>query len=516
MADLWIPRPDQRLALDFLEARDSAAVWSGTGSGKTAMAGLWMAERMHDRFTAARALIVAPRLVAVHGWPGQMRRWGHMAPLGESMRVLGAQDFGLTAADMVTIRKADGSSRVKRVPRGSEFTVDPQDGVLGERRASSHTFEDKRATKRHLQSLRERVHLVSWDFFPWLVKAYGSNFPYDMVVFDESSFLRDQDSERSRAARFAVHKLGVVEHQLQLTASPGDNHLEALWHQTHLLRRGLLGETLTQFRETFCNPGARNWQTGQVYDWVQNGAMSGIMQQRIGTVAISLPESLGIEVLQVEQPAGMSNRARSAYFEVEATSVWVEGENRVVAGSEAVVHAKLRQIANGFVYLGDTMDETRHVLELGREKMERVEELIEAMPGQVLIAYEWSEELRRLKATLGRHVKDIRERDAMGAFLAGKLKALAVHPASAGHGVDGLQARTNQIVWTCVPQDLELFRQTNGRLKRPGQNEATVMAHMLYVPGTREETILRRTLPRKWADASRILSSVEAAGKIAA
>jgi hypothetical protein len=150
-----------------------------------------------DDCVLSRVLIVAPKLVAQQGWPLQWQLWGHVQHLASEVRVIGFEDLGLW--------RPAGVIRLD--------------------------FKDKRATKSHLLSLRERIHVCSWDAFPWLAKAYGKNWPYDGVVFDESSFLRDQQSERGKAARHAVHRTGVVEHVLELTAtadrlSASARHLE--------------------------------------------------------------------------------------------------------------------------------------------------------------------------------------------------------------------------------------------------------------------------------------------------
>lgn len=449
----WTPRPDQRAVMEFLDGRQKACLFSPTGAGKTAMAATWANAAMNDKCELARMLIVAPKLVAQQGWPAEMQKWGHLQGMRD-MRVLVNKDFGLV--------------------RGS------LNGGM--------EFNNKSATKRYLLGLKERVHVVSWDFWPWLVKAYGKNWPYQGVIFDESSFLRDQGSTRCRAARHVVHKLQAVSHVLELTGTPNANHGEAIYAQIDLVAPGLLGNTLTEFRAKWCVPASQNWQTGQVYSWKINPVLQDTLNGLVADVAVSVPSSLAVRLLEVEQGVTLCDAARSAYDDFERDWVW----NGITAGSEAVLHGKLRQMASGFVY-----DDNNNAVPLDTGKMERLEELVESIDGPVLVAFEFQEELRRIKKILGRHVQDIRENGAKAAFVGGKLKVLAVHPASAGHGVDGLQQVSNQVIWTTVPQDRELYDQLNGRLHRHGTQAETVFVHHLMARGTVEERILYDVLPGK-------------------
>lgn len=458
---VWVPRPDQEAVLAFLEPRDKAAVWAPTGAGKTAIASAWADWHLHDRFSLGRLLIVAPPIVARDSWAANSGQWAHVARVLQSSRLLGSADFDLT--------------------RGPDKAL---------------CFRDKRATKRHLQTLRERVHIVPWSYFPFLAEAYGVNWPYQGVIFDEASFLRDQGSTRSVAAWRCVHKRGMT-HVLELTATSNANSDEAVYSQIELLHKGLLGRTLTEFRETYCIPDSKNWQTGQVYSWRIAPAMRAEFERRCATVAISVPDNLGIEVLPVEHWVDVeAGEQREAYDAIGEHMVWRD----VVCGSAGVRHLKLRQIASGFVYIGD--DDDRVVKTLSRAKQDKLQEVVASIPGQALVAYEFDAERALLGTTFGpKECRDIRERGALEDFKAGKLKLLSLHPKSAGHGIDGLQERAKDVLWMSVPEDAELWHQVNGRLKRPGQDAPTVMAHVLITRGTVEEDIWRDTLPGKDSNA---------------
>ena len=455
MSDFWIPRPDQQQVMEFILPRKRAAVWSPPGGGKTVMAATWLEDGMCNTLDIKRVLIVAPKMVAETGWPVQLGLWSHLRHLAADARVITNQDLG---------RRTGPARRLE--------------------------FIDKRATKKHLLGLRERIHVCSWDQFPWLAKAYGTGWPYDALVLDESSFVRDQGSDRGRAARHVVQRTGVVEHLLELTATPAVNHEEAAYAQLDLIEPGLLGRNLTDFREQFCLPASRDWRTGQVFSWKVAPAMRGEYERRCASVAVSVPPSLGVPLVEAPVWVDLPDVTRAAYRDMERDLVW----SGVIAGSAAVQHLKLRQMASGFVY-----DDTGQAIGLDTVKMQRLAELVEEIDEPILVAFAFDEELARLRGLFPGQVADIRERGARERFEQGKLRVLAVHPASAGHGVDGLQRVCRHIVWTTVPEDRELYDQTNGRVHRHGTQADTVFCHVLVSRNTVEGDIWREVLPGKLA-----------------
>jgi SNF2 family DNA or RNA helicase len=78
---------------------------------------------------------------------------------------------------------------------------------------------------------------------------------------------------------------------------------------------------------------------------------------------------------------------------------------------------------------------------------------------------------------------------AMKRWQAGQVEILLLHPASAGHGVDGLQAGGAIVVWYSPTWSLELYQQANARLIRYGQKN-TVLVGVLVAEGTIDEEVM--------------------------
>ena len=457
---IWTPRPDQRAVLDAWGDRWRGALWLPTGAGKTAIASTLLERWLFDECSVSMALIVAPKLVARDGWTTEWQRWEQFYPLAAEARVI--------TFDMLGMKR----------------------GAAGE----GLVFTDKRATKARLRALGGRIHICSWGAFPFVAQAWGKNWPYEAFVPDESSFLRDGRSERGRAARHAVHRTGRVTRLVELTATPNANDAEAVVPQLDLIERGALGSSLIDFREAYCQPKTKNWQTGVVYSWELRPDKRANYDAVCSRLAISAPSALRVPLLQVEQRipwASRSELTREAYAAMRKNAVW----RGIVAGSEAVVQGKLRQMANGFVYRNDDAEDA--LVNLDDEKTDRLAELVEAVDGPVLVGYHFKQELWRLRERFKGAVMDIREPTALATFKAGGLKLLAAHPASAAHGIDGLQRVCSTGVWMSVPQDQELRQQLEGRIARHGTEAESVTWHYLIAEGTVERDIYDEVLPGK-------------------
>jgi SNF2 family DNA or RNA helicase len=77
---------------------------------------------------------------------------------------------------------------------------------------------------------------------------------------------------------------------------------------------------------------------------------------------------------------------------------------------------------------------------------------------------------------------------ALEDWQAGRLRMLIAHPASAGHGIDGLQARGRVLVWFGLNWSLELYLQFNARLHRQGQS-APVVCHRILTRDTLDDAV---------------------------
>jgi SNF2 family DNA or RNA helicase len=154
----------------------------------------------------------------------------------------------------------------------------------------------------------------------------------------------------------------------------------------------------------------------------------------------------------------------------------------VTAVNAAVLAGKLAQMANGAVYT-----DAGGVEEIHEAKLDALEEIVEqGEPVLCFTAYVHDQD--RIKKRFPQAVVFDGER-SLRAWQAGRIDLLLMHPASGGHGVDGLQVGGSVAVWFALPFSLDLYEQANARLHRSGQaNQVTV--HHLVATGTVDEKIM--------------------------
>ena len=477
MADVLTLRGYQQDMRAWAWARPRCALWADMGLGKTPTALMAMLDALYDRVDVDRWLVVGPRLVVEDTWPRQIRRWRQTA--GLRFRLLGPVDFGMKAS------YADNGRRA---------------GLTFGGRA------EKRQAKLGFLTAREPVTLVSWDWFPWLVKACGVNWPWDGLVLDEAIFAASSTSDRHKAAYQVIHRLGAVRRVIELTGAPAPNGYQALHGQIRLLDGGQrLGRTLTEFRDNWQVPDTINKRTQQVWSWRLAPGARARIDAAVGDLAValrtedylSLPEMV-VNDVWVELPL----RARRTYDDMERDLVARVGDIDVLAASEGVLVSKLLQIASGAMYSNEGV-----ALELHAVKLDRLAELLEAEPGPVLLAYgfkpEWARVKRRFPAA--RHVRDA---GALEAFRAGRCKLLCMHPASGGHGLDGLQEVSSCAVWFGATYNADHWLQFNKRLHRDGQRAGRVVVHRLLAAGTIEEYVAGQALSEKLSEQAHLLRAL--------
>lgn len=91
----------------------------------------------------------------------------------------------------------------------------------------------------------------------------------------------------------------------------------------------------------------------------------------------------------------------------------------------------------------------------------------------VLVAYWFKHDLERIQKRV-KGVRVLKDSKDIADWNAGKIKVLAIHPASAGYGLN-LQDGGHLIVWFGLTWNLELYQQLNVRLGRQGQkNPVTI------------------------------------------
>lgn len=433
----WIPRGYQARAVERAE-QASCLLAIEMGLGKTAIA-LTAAANLLARFSALRVLVIAPKRVADATWPAEIAKWDHLSGL-----------------------------RVCRLNKGPK-----------ERLAA-------------LFPMRHDIYIIGRELVPWLVKTFkhpdGNRWPFDMVIIDESTSFKSPDADRFRALR-AVRKR--MAHVLCLTGTPISNSYLDLWGQMFLVDGGAsLGHSYTSYRLSHFTSDYMGFK----YE-LRPGAKK-LIEEAVRSSVLSLRAEDYLElpdVITVDTKVDLPEHAKKVYRDLEKQGLSeLSDAEEVTALSAAAVANKLLQVASGFVYADidatapqpKSADRVTH--HLHDAKMDALEDILESTAENVVVVYAFQADLARLQKRFG--AVDVRERGAVDRWNAGKIRVLALHPASGGYGLN-LQFGGRRLVWYTLTWSLEQWLQTIARLQRTGQTQQ-VFIHRLLATSTIEERIV--------------------------
>lgn len=335
-----------------------------------------------------------------------------------------------------------------------------------------------RALRMAALSRQADVHVINRENFAWLVELVaesGEPWPWDCVIVDENIGFKDRGSKSWKALK---RIRGQVKRLYMLTGTPTPNGLMELWAQVSIMDQGQrLGRSLTAYRDRWFAPDKRNGMV--VYTWKLRPGAEAEIYAAVSDVMLSVQGGVSLpQRIDNVVPVAVGDAARRRMREIEQTMV----TGNVSASSAGVLAGKLAQMANGAVY-----DDLGAVEEIHQAKLEALGEIVEqGEPVLCLITYrhDWA----RIKAAFPQ-ARQFDGEASLRAWQAGKVPLLVMHPASGGHGVDGLQLGGNTVVWFGLPFSLDLYQQANARLHRSGQTRGVVVHH-LVAQGTVDERVM--------------------------
>jgi SNF2 family DNA or RNA helicase len=167
----------------------------------------------------------------------------------------------------------------------------------------------------------------------------------------------------------------------------------------------------------------------------------------------------------------------------------------ILAANAAAVTSKLQQMASGFVYDSQRVasdapgkfTSSKEAVWFSSHKFDRLDELLEEnQHANTLLVYQFQEEVAELRRRYPR-LATLDDERAIERWNAGQIQLLAVHPKSAGHGLN-LQHGGAHMVFLSLPWSLELYEQVIGRLHRSGQLR-DVWVYVLLAEKTVDEKI---------------------------
>jgi SNF2 family DNA or RNA helicase len=302
---------------------------------------------------------------------------------------------------------------------------------------------------------------------------------FDGIVFDELTRLKNPSGKRFK---FLLKILDQFKIRWGLTGSFTSNGLEDVFGQCKVVDQTLLGRSKGAFLQQYfycVNRDFGQWEPlPQALPKVMEAIKPATYVLEPGEYKDKLPP-LNIVEIRCELDD------REPYENMKKEYVHEE----ITAPTAAAATNKLQQLTSGFAY-----DSQGHAQWFGRQKFESLRDILdENQRDNTIIVYNYKEELAELQRSF--NVTTIDAPDAIERWNAGKIELLAIHPKSAGHGLN-LQFGGNKIVFLSLPWSLELFEQTVGRLHRSGQTR-DVWCYIIMCNKTIDERILSSLQDKK-------------------
>jgi len=339
------------------------------------------------------------------------------------------------------------------------------------------------------------VYLVNYENLRWLcqtINTYyikkGREVPFDGIVWDEVSKMKNSATKRVRAFKtVAPH----FKWRTGLTGTPASNGYKDLHGQFLVVDDGLrLGTQKTAFRQRYY------YKEGPYKEHAFNDTEERI-RGLIGDITLEmsaedynpLPD-LVVNDIVLELPRAL--RAKYESMEKELLLQLDSGQDKEMFNQASLTNSCL-QFSNGAVYpiAGMPMWEALHDL-----KLDALEEILDEANGEpVLCAYAYRSDAERImekfKALRAINLTACKTEsqlhDAMTRWKAGDCPLMIGHPASMGHGVDGLQDRGHIVAWFGLTWSLDLHDQFNARVRRQGGKGVPVISHRILVGDTMDQ-----------------------------
>jgi len=455
------------IAIPFLLANPFSALFADVGLGKCISVLTVLVELLDSFDNDDKILIIGPMRVACETWPTEISLWRHTAHLTHSL-----------------IHVSDTDLRLMGVPA---------EGVPAE----------KDRLRREAVRSRSTIHIIPFHHLEWLVELLGRDWPYRIVIVDESSGFKDHNSKRFLALAKIRNSAGLITRMHLLTATPAAESYIALFPQMFLLDRGeRLGKMITHYRDRYFtfNPYKRKY-------FLRPGGEDDLLD-KIKDLCLVMKAD---DYLSLEKPTvlrrlvHLEDRELKLYKKMEKDFiVTLDDGSQVEAETAAVLSQKLLQLASGVLYEttltanadGGTFAKRTKAHHIHDHKIEELRQIVDELQGSpLLVGYHFKSSLDRLQKAFPTAVAMDTEGKCVKPWNKGKIPILLMHPQAGGHGLN-LQAGGHHVVFFDIPWSLELYLQFVGRVARQGQKHAVVVWLMTAV-GTLDSIVCESLIAKE-------------------
>jgi len=353
------------------------------------------------------------------------------------------------------------------------------------------------------------IYLCSYGNMNWLAKTLdeyfidqGKPLPFQFCVYDEISKVKNSTTRRiaggirdKKDKRGGTHKINVIGwrkhidnflYRTGLTGTPASNGYIDLHGQYLVIDGGArLDPYVTHFRDSYFIKSFTGW----TYTPTDIGKQ--LIESKIHDITIKmdtrdyldLPDVIESNII-VELPP----KARKHYEEVEKEMFTVlDSGAEIELFSKHTISNKLLQMCNGHPYINQKEGFKGGYDQIHTVKFDALEDVLEEAAGQpVLCSYSFRSDAAEIMKRFKKYspvnlteTKPIKTPKIIDDWNEGKIRLLVGHPASMGHGIDGLQYGGSIVTWFGMNWSLELYQQMNQRIDRQGQTKPVQIIRIL-------------------------------------
>jgi hypothetical protein len=314
-----------------------------------------------------------------------------------------------------------------------------------------------------------------------------------MLAVDESQRFKSWDSPTTRILK---KYLTYFKRRLVLTGTPKEDKLDDLFSQFYITDMGVdFGPHITRFRREYL---MRDFD-GNVLPYPDSVDR---ICAKIAPTTIMLEDDEKVAIQDVDYWVPMPEAAKKIYNQLKKEFLAAIEGKTVMAPNTGVLYNKLRQCAQGAVWLTDDND-GRYVT-LHGAKHDQLQNLLEELNGDPLFCmYSFRHDYLRMEERIGQipriggGVSSKAGIEYVNQFGAGALPLLMAHPDSAAYGIDGLQQNCNRICWFGMDWSWRKVYQANKRIVRHGTKAEEVYVYRILTDCAIERAILDTVQAKK-------------------
>ena len=324
---------------------------------------------------------------------------------------------------------------------------------------------------------------------------------WDLIVFDESTWVKTWKSERTKNAKEIIKN---IPKRMILTGTPASNSLADLHAQIFMIDNGeRLGKTVTMFRNRFMVQSGwrgRQWKVreGMGVGRMIKDAIKDVTLRMQAEDFLDMPKLVHNEIwcTMPETPYKQYRRLkRELYAELDSGEVF--------ALNQASAYTKCRQFANGQILSQSEPGAPKEVRLAHREKVNALYELNEELSGKPLLILYWFNQDREAIMNSpgspfkgcpvikgGMNPNDVAK--VIDGWNSDKHRAIICQWAATSHGLNMQYGQCADIACFGIVDSLDIFEQAYRRVYRQGVAVPQIRVHKILTRGTVDEVMVER------------------------